>query len=152
MEEQSRRRFLQAAGVGTATAVAGCNSLGYSAQDADAGEPARVTVGIEPDHQEFEERQQELLEQAQAGEIDEEEYRQQVQELQSEIMGEATENARQRLEELDITVEESDETAGAILAEGSPRALIETLTDEWVGALLEADAYDSIGQQSPQQP
>lgn len=152
MEEQSRRRFLQAAGVGTATAVAGCSSLGYSAQDADPGEPARVTVGIEPDHQAFEERQQELLEQAQAGEIDEEEYQQQVQELQSEIMGDATENARQRLEELDITVEESDETAGAILAEGSPAALIETLTDEWVGALLEADAYDSIGQQGPQQP
>ena len=80
----NRRRVLELSGVGTTLAVAGCTSQlddeevdGNGELDGDRGELAaderRVTMAVQPDQQALQQRQMELQQQAQAGEIDQEE-------------------------------------------------------------------------------
>lgn len=148
MDHQSRRRFLATAGVGVTGAFAGCGSNDESAPAGQTDTEDRVTVtfGIEPDAEAFQERQQELVDEVEAGNITQSEATEQLSELESEILAEAATAAQERLESDGADIEAVDEAAGVLRATADPAALVGALTDDRIAAMLEAAAYDSLAE------
>jgi len=146
MDHQSRRRFLATASVGVAGAFAGCASSEESgpAGQTDTEDRMTVTVGVEPDADAFQERQQELIDEVEAGNMTQSEATEQLSELESEILAEAATAAQERLESDGADIEAVDETAGVLRATADPAALVGALTDDRIAAMLEAAAYDSL--------
>lgn len=144
MDEHGRRRFLKTASVGMTAAIAGCGSAGDAPAQSSTEDQVTVTFGIEPDTEAFRERQQELVEEVEAGNVTQSEAQSQLSELEEEVLAEAATEAQEHLESGGAEVEAVDEAAGVLRANGDPAALVETLTHERIAAMLEAGAYDEL--------
>ena len=144
MDEHGRRRFLKTASVGMTATIAGCGSAEDAPAQSSTEDRVTVTLGIEPDTEAFQERQQELVEEVEAGNVTRAEAQSQLSELEEEVLAEAATEAQEHLESGGAEVEAVDEAAGVLRANGDPAALIETLAHERIAAMLEAGAYGEL--------
>ena len=149
----SRRRLVQVGGAGTVASLAGClDSFTNGDDDGDDGvDPsdddgastpsvdgeAVVAVGLSIDDEELMALQQELAQQVQEGEMTEEEFQQEMQEAQDEIVGEEIENFEAEVEEIgSLDVGQASTQTGLVLLGGDPEDLIDVLELESVGGLF----------------
>ena len=152
-EHLSRRRLVQIGGAGTVASVAGClDSFSNGDDDGDGVNPgedddgtsapsvdgeAVVAVGLNIDDEELMALQQELAQQVQEGEMTEEEFQQEMQEAQDEIVGEEIENFEAEVEDIDsLEVGQGSTQTGLVLLGGDPEDLIDALELESVGGLF----------------
>ncbi len=165
MENPSRRRVLAATATGSALSLAGCAALDGDEEDApedvepsadvddeEVPEPegeAAATVAVDIEAR-MAEREAEINEQVEEGEIDEEEAQMAFQEAQLEALEEATEAIESVVEGLDgLAVLDSIVEAGAILVDGDAIAIVGMLDEDDVAALLSAEEFAAIGQPQP---
>lgn len=142
----SRRRVIEAGGVGAALSLAGCSSLGSQSSSDDSA--ARVTVFAGLDEAELESYQQEVQQQVQDGEMERQEAQMRLQQRRAELLAESVAAFEERAAENDdLTVDDTTEQAGVLLVEGTPAAIVETLGYEEVHGLLAEAAYEEYSQQ-----
>jgi len=150
----NRRRVLELSGVGTALAVAGCTSQLDDGVEGDRGEleddERRVTMVIEPDEEALQQRQMEIQQEVQAGELDEQEAQAEIQELQAELLEEAFENIQTEFAEFDLTIEDTLQDQ-ILLVAGPATDLIDAVDVEGIGGLLGSDAFEQAQEQQEQQ-
>ena len=150
----NRRRVLEISGVGTALAVAGCTSQLDDGVEGDRGEleddERRVTMVIEPDEEALQQRQMEIQQEVQAGELDEQEAQAEIQELQAELLEEAFENIQTEFAEFDLTIEDTLQDQ-ILLVAGPATDLIDAVDVEGIGGLLGSDAFEQAQEQQEQQ-
>ena len=155
-----RRRFLQAAGVGTFAAAAGC--LDDDTEEAVADEPTEtdddteasldgeptVALVLQPGEDaiaEFQERQVALQEQLEEGEITEEEFEAELADLQEEILDGLAEEFETLADEEGITIESREEQFSAYLVSAPAETLIGTLDSGLIEGLFPASIFDEFG-------
>lgn len=160
----SRRRFVHAAGTGTVLSIAGCNAFQDQDPEDEAGDgeggddvevpESGIAVAADVADEELAALEQEINEQVEEGEISQEEAQMEYQERQGELLADATADLEERFaeEESEIEVEESEPEAGVLLVEGEAEALIDSLDDDRVAALLPPETFAEIRQQQQQQP
>lgn len=145
-----RRRFLELVGTGTALSLAGCNALQNQTGDdpgPDADTPT-VTLQIQPDQMELQERTNELRQQLQSGDISQEEAQQQAAEAEQELVSQAVETFQGRAADTDgFTIEDSLEDYGFFLVSGNARAIIDTLEFEEVNVISSPRMFERAQQQ-----
>jgi hypothetical protein len=155
----SRRRVLEAGGVGAALSVAGCNSFGsQEPQDGDAGGDGSgggtttVTVFADVDQEELQSFQQTLQQQVQSGEIGRREAQSRAQEKQVELLTASVESFEERAAETEgLSVSDTVTESGVLLVEGQPGPVLGTLEYDSVHGLLgksEFEQYSQAGQSS----
>ena len=157
--ESTRRRFMQLAGTSATVSLAGCNALqggdsdgtetgtGPQNQTADA-EPATVTVGVEPDQAQLQERQQEIQSELQAGNITQSEAQAEYRTAQESLIEDAMAGVEERAtSDLGLTIDDSVSEAGALLVTGPPAGLIETLSVDSVTGLFPQATFERIRSQ-----
>lgn len=156
----NRRQFLSVAGAGTAASIAGCTQFDLSndgTQDDESGANATVTASVQPaqeDLSELQQRQAQLQQQAQAGEINQSEYEAEMQSLQEdqmELIDESMNEFESYAADADgLEIVDSADGTGLFLLESPPESLVETLTDEAVRGLLPEHVFEEAQQsQSP---
>ena len=157
--ESTRRRFMQLAGTGATVSLAGCNALqggdsdgantGTGPQSQSAGgEPATVTVGVEPDQTQLRERQQEIQSELQAGNLTQSEAQAEYRTAQESLIEDAINSFEERAtSDLGLTVDDSISQAGALLVTGPPAGLIDTLSVDSVTGLFPQTAFEEIRSQ-----
>lgn len=155
----NRRRFLGLAGTGAAVSVAGCSQLDSasptdsdgeddSTDDGDGdgsgetlGTTSTVTAYIQPDQEDLVELQQRQLNLSrQRTELNESEYRaelEQIQQEQLELIEAAIEDFESSVEDMDaLAIADSSAQMGMVLLEGTTGALIEALNEGAVDGLF----------------
>lgn len=174
--EQSRRRFLELAGTGTALSVAGCNALpggseetttdGTDAQDPNtadtstqgpttsvgqtAGAEKVVAVAVRPDQQQLKAQQKEIQSELQAGNITRKEAAKQYKAVQTQLRADAIASFENRLDSGTLSVEGTVDLFGILLVSGAASALIDTLGYPEVNALLPESTYQQARSQAQQ--
>lgn len=173
----SRRRVLSIGGAGTALTLAGCSSSDDPGPDRpnktepeqtnttdrqpgdDAEGLATVTLSVEiPEaelesaREEFNQRQQELEDELEDGEISQQEFQARAQRARDEIQRRYIADVTTRLETTigdseRFTLSESAPNSGLLLIDGPPDGLIELLTNETVRALFAEGAFEATDQQ-----
>lgn len=156
--ESTRRRFMRLAGAGATASLAGCNALeglgsdgaqSDTAAQSTEGGVATVTVGIEPDRQQLQERQEEIQAQLQAGNITRAQAQEQFRTAQSALIADAIESFEQRADaEFDLTIDDAVRDVGALLVSGPPADLIGTLPFEAVTGLFPVATFERIQSES----
>lgn len=165
----NRRRFLQVATAGAAASIAGCNGLQSSTDDGgdpDASEDGSgeridpedvsetaLTALVQPDPDELRAIEAELVEQVEAGELDEMEAQQEMQARQMELVDELVdsfESTADATEEYGIEASMPDQ--GAFLVDGDANALVSQLNDGDVSALLPSQDYIDVQEAAAAQP
>ena len=160
MSQFTRRRLLQVGTAGTATALAGCSSItGSSDEDGTPEGEFAATVAVDIDEeenmqiqQEAGEKQQEIQQELEAGEIDEEEAQERMQEVQQEaqeaqrdLLTEAVDAASSHVEDTDgVGVSESAAESGVLLVTGEAAPILELLDNEDVGALVGEQQFEEL--------
>lgn len=137
--EGGRRRFLQGAGLGGTALLAGCTDrLGLTqSDDGDGAEGVGVVAAI--DQQELQAIGMEVQQEVEAGDLDEEDAPQEVQERQEAFLESEVDEMTTALEsESSIEVVEEFPTFGAVRATGDAEDLIDALEDDSVTALVPA--------------
>lgn len=151
-----RRRFLQAAGAGTALSLAGCSAFQLDG-NREAGGPdgtnggpeATVTVAVQPDRAALQRRQSEVRSRMQRGNVSRQEAQREMQLARTELLADATDAFEQHVaDEPALTVEDSVAELGAFRVTGSTGALIEALSAPAVGALLPASRFEAVRSQA----
>jgi len=158
--ESTRRRFMQLAGTTATVSLAGCNALqggdsdgtetgtGPQSQTADA-EPATVTVGVEPDQAQLQERQQEIQSELQSGNLTQSEAQAEYRTAQESLIEEAISSFEERAtSDLGLTIDDSVSEAGALLVTGPPAGLIDTLSVDSVTGLFPQATFEQIRSQA----
>lgn len=160
MEHPSRRRVLEAAAAGTALSVAGCSALdddaggpeedpdveadgdGADAPELEGEAAATIAVDIEARMAEIE---AEINARVEEGEIDQEEAQAEFQEAQIEALEAATAAVEAYAQDVDgLSVVESNVQAGAMLVDGDAVAILDTLDEEDVAALVSAEQFEAF--------
>lgn len=142
--DHHRRRFLQIAGTGAAASIAGCTEASLLSQDDDESGDDRLTAVVDVPREEVEE----LYDQLEAGEIDQVEFQEEVQQLRSD----AIEEFEEYVDDEDVTIDESsDEVEGLYLIDGDDGAILDALRDGTLTVLYGSEAYDLIIEQQQQQ-
>ncbi|MGB9952461.1 hypothetical protein ACOZ4F_08675 [Haloarcula marismortui] len=157
--ESTRRRFMQLAGTSATVSLAGCNALqggtsdgmntGTEPQNQSAGgEPATVTVGVEPDQTQLRDRQQEIQSELQAGNLTQSEAQAEYRTAQENLAEDAISSFEERAtSELGLTIDDSVSQAGALLVTGPPTGLIATLSVDSVTGLFPQSTFEQIRSQ-----
>lgn len=157
--ESTRRRFMQLAGTSATVSLAGCNALqggdsdgtetGTALQSQTASaEPATVTVGVEPDQAQLQERQQEIQSELQAGNLTQSEAQAEYRTAQESLIEDAMAGFEERAtSDLGLTIDDSVSEAGALLVTGPPAGLIETLSVDSVTGLFPQATFERIRSQ-----
>jgi hypothetical protein len=150
--KSTRRRFIELAGISATVSLAGCESLGTdgapNSVQTDTGDGmAQVTVGIQPDQEELQQRQQEIQSDLRSGNITRTQARQQFQTAQRELLSDGIDQFKEQIGD-DITVEDTVERAGALLVSGPAIRLIDTLAFDMVNGLFGAETFDEIQSQA----
>lgn len=146
----NRRRVLELSGIGTGVAVAGC----MNQVDSGDGESRQVTVSLEIDQEEIQQRQQELQQQAMTGNASEEELQEEqeeIQQLQQEAVTEAVETAESEFEDAGVTIEDQLEGQGLLLVSGPDSAILDSLEVEVVQAIAAGGLFEEAQQAQEQQ-
>ena len=172
----SRRQLVQTAGAAGVASLAGCTQL-RSSDDPDETDPDGtdqngnetdtepdrepsidpadgLTAVVEPDEEaqaELAAREQELMQEIQDEEISQQEAQAELMEMQAEFNGEAIDELDAYAEDVDeLTVDGTITQFGLVLLDGSDEALVATLSDEAVSALLPGTEFEEF-QNPPQQ-
>jgi hypothetical protein len=150
-DDTGRRQFLQLAGTGTALSMAGCSALSnHDGSGASGeGEPATVTLAVQPDQQSLQELQSEIQSQVQSGEIDRMQAQALFRERRMELTRDAVDRFRNR-SNVSVSVDGTVAQFGVMRVSGSPAALIETLTLDEVTGLFPESAFEEAQSQSQQ--
>lgn len=158
MTPLSRRELLAAGASGAALALAGCNALGDEEETYD--EP--VTIATQPPEsdaldvqQEFQLTQQEVQQRVQAGDLNQTEAQQELQDAQEgvqeeleELQAEAVSTVEEHVAEVEeLTVSETLPEAGALLVEGDSDAALELLELDAVVGILPAEDFEDYRDQ-----
>lgn len=145
----SRRRVLEASGVGAALSFAGCNSLrNQDVKGSESGSgDATVTVFADLDQEELESYQAELREQVQSGEMAQQEAQTKARRKQIELMTKSVESFEERAAENDdLEVTDKVTQSGVLLVEGTGEAIVGTLGYEEVHGLLAESEFEQYRQ------
>lgn len=142
----------------TATvAVAGCSGFGNGEDgpaesqpddddaglgDAEPGEQRTVTVAVQPDPGSLREAQSEVVNALDAGELTQQEAREELARRERELLADATADAEELIGESELTHHESLPEQGVMLVEGTPAALLEFLSAPMVNALLGEQEFE----------
>ena len=150
---QNRRRFMQLATAGAAASIAGCGDLQPSADDdvdpstetdpdeLDVSDTA-LTAVVQPDQEELMAIQEEISQEVEAGDLDEMEAQQEIQERQLDLVQELAESFEADAEDADgYSIEESMSEQGAYLLDGDAEAIVAELNDGSLSALLPAQEF-----------
>ncbi|WP_290812533.1 hypothetical protein [Halovivax sp.] len=146
-----RRRLIQVGGAGTAASLAGCLSTFGSDDDTNDAENAALTddeptvaLAVNVDEEEFEQIQADVFERVEDGDIDQGEAQAEMEEAQTELIGDAVAAFESRAEETDgLAVADVAGEIGLALVEGETSALIEALAFDEVAALLPPDEFET---------
>jgi len=142
-----RRRFLQLAGAGAALSVAGCNALddvtGSANDGGNDGDGRTVTLAVQPDQQQLQQRQADIQAQVQEGELNRSEAQVEFRTAQQELTTAAVESFRDRLDDSPLSVEDSVAELGVLQVAGPADALLDTLAYEEVAALLPEETFET---------
>lgn len=165
---QTRRRLLQLGGVGATASLAGCTefSLGDDGNgdddtevDTDVDPDAELEVGeepeidpedgitalVQPDQEELEALQAEIMEEIDSGELDEMEAQSEIQRRQVELTAaHAVEFEEEFADDDELSIEAGIAEAGAFLVDGSDERLLDTLRNGEVAGLVPGDEYDQL--------
>jgi len=147
----NRRRVLELSGVGTTLAVAGCTGqLDDNGLEGDRGELAdderRVTMAVEIDQEAFQQRQQEIQQQVEDGELDQEEAQAEIESFQQELVDDAFETVLSEFEAFDLTIEDTLDD-GIMLVAGPATDLIDAVDVDVVQALAGAALFEQAQEQ-----
>jgi hypothetical protein len=151
-DDTDRRQFLQLAGTGTALSMAGCSALSnHDGSGAGGeGEPATVTLAVQPDQQSLQELQSEIQSQVQSGEIDRMQAQTLFRERRMELTRDAVGRFRNR-SNVSVSVDDTVAQFGVMRVSGDPAALIETLTLGEVSGLFPESAFEEAQSQAQAQ-
>lgn len=147
MVDTNRRRFLQGVGIGSGIGVAGCTSLEMENAASDDGEgtdrnPAEVAVLMEIDDRAIQQRQVELQQSVQDGELSQQEMREELKAFVEQLSTDAADQFGSEAGDA-IEIEERVLDRGALVVSGDATALIEALQYESVTALVPVDSLDT---------
>jgi len=153
----NRRRVLELSGVGTGLAIAGCMDSSGTDFEGDRGEleddERRVTMALEIDQEQIQQRQQELLQQVEDEEISQEDAQAELQELQQQLIDEAFDSLEDAFADLDLTIEDRlTEEQPLMLVAGPATDLIDALEAEVIQVLGSESLFDEIQQAQDQPP
>lgn len=152
-----RRRVLELSATGTTLAAAGCLSQ-LSDSDpfqGDRGELAaderRVTMAVALDQQALREKQIEVQEQIQSGNMTRQEAQTEMESYQGQLVDEAFQTVLDEFESLDITIENTLDR-GLMLVAGPATALIDAVDTDVIEAIVGEDLFEQAEQaaQSPE--
>lgn len=151
----NRRRVLELSSVGTGLAIAGCTGqLDNNGLSGDRGELAdgerRVTMAVQIDQEAFQQRQLEIQQQLEAGELDQQEAQAELESFQQELVDDAFETALSEFEAFDLTIEDTL-SDGIMRVAGPATDLIDAVDIDVVQALA-GEALFEQAQQAQQQP
>lgn len=183
MTDLSRRRLLQVGGTGTALAIAGCGELDSSDDDTEPDDPngdtdddgaddtenggsddgdeavEGYTAAAAPDEEEvatLQEEFEQIQEDAQSGEITQEEAEQQSEEIFDafdELMADTVAAISAHVEETaGLSLSDTLEEDGALLVDGEAEDLIALLDRPDVDGLFGAETFVELQQQDEQLP
>ncbi|MFW6384880.1 MAG: hypothetical protein ACOCY7_01955 [Halodesulfurarchaeum sp.] len=150
----NRRRFLQLTGTGAAFSLAGCNSLQNPQQQetttaSEGTGDATVTLALEIDQEVLQEEQVELQQQMQNGTINETEAQERLQNLQTELIGDAMSSFQEQVrDDSSLSIDDTAEELGIVLISGTPSALIGTLSNEEARGLFPEATFEEAQAQS----
>ncbi|WP_254765716.1 hypothetical protein [Salinilacihabitans rarus] len=144
----SRRGFLRLTGASAAVSVAGCSQL---QADEDAGSTAgAITAVVEPPEAELAAIQETVAAELDAGDLDREEAQAEMQRRQRELVEETAAEFQSTAEaDADLEIEDSVLEMGLFLLDASAEALVGTLRDGSVDALLPGEAFAELQAQAP---
>ena len=148
--DTGRRRFLELAGTGAAVTLAGCNTQQTEQADGSVtpGGEATVTVAVQPDQAQLQERQSEIRSALESGNISRTEAQQQFRDAQSQLRSEAIATFEERASDAGISVDDSVAQFSVLLVSGPATALIEALSYEVVSGLLPAATFEQARSQA----
>ena len=147
-----RRHVLAAAATGSTLGLPGCGDLigsdnaaeqtdGDNEGGVDNNSEARATIVIDV-QEEIQAAQEEIGTRVQEGNLSQEEAQAELRETQIEVISAAIEDVRTYVADTDdLTVENANEQAGAVLVAGSAAAVLGTLDADSVNALLSATDF-----------
>ncbi|MFC7174142.1 hypothetical protein ACFQL0_13900 [Haloplanus litoreus] len=113
-----------------------------------AGEPATVTLGVQPDEESMEELQSEIQSQVESGELGRMEAQQEFRNRQIELTKDAVGRFRNRTGNVSVSVDDTVGEFGVMLVTGRPAALVETLGFEEVNGLFPASVFEEARSQA----
>jgi len=149
-EDTGRRRFLQLAGTGTALSLSGCSALSNHDGDGSAGgsgEPATVTLAVQPDQQSLQQLQSEIQSQVESGELDRMQAQATFRRRRIELTRDAVDTFRNR-SNVSVSVDDTVADFGVLLVSGDPAALVETLSLAEVSGLFPASTFEEARAQA----
>ena len=144
MPDTSRRQMLAATATGTTLSLAGCSALdGGETPDTD-GADRGVTIAVDSEER-IAERESEIQQQLEDEELSQEEAQAEFQAAQLEALETAVEAVESHVADIDgLTVSGTSTQAGAVLVDGDPAAMIETLENDDVSALVSAAQFEQL--------
>lgn len=132
--------------------MAGCNELSNEepAANGDGGGGGRqATLAVQPDQEAIQQESARISQEVQNGSLDQAEAQQEMQAVQQEAIGEAVTALESTLADTEVSIEDSSQTdQGVLLVAGPAGGLIDLLSEEAVGGLLAASAFEQMGQQA----
>ena len=146
--DTGRRRFLEIAGTGAALSLAGCNAQQTDGETTGTtGSGATVTVAVQPDQEQLQQREDEIRSQLESGNISQTEAQEQFRTAQSELRSAAVSSFEEQAAESGLTIEDSIEQFSVLLVSGPATALIDALSFEMVNGLLPAETFQQAKEQ-----
>lgn len=146
--DTGRRRFLEIAGTGAALSLAGCNAQQTDGETTGTtGSGATVTVAVQPDQEQLQQREDEIRSQLESGNISQTEAQEQFRTAQSELRSAAVSSFEEQAAESGLTIEDSIEQFSVLLVSGPATALIDALSFEMVNGLLPAETFQQAKDQ-----
>jgi len=147
--DTGRRRFLEIAGTGAALSLAGCNAQQTDGETTEAAgsNGATVTVAVQPDQEQLQQREDEIRSQLESGNISQTEAQEQFRTAQSELRSAAVSSFEEQAAESGLTIEDSIEQFSVLLVSGPATALIDALSFEMVNGLLPAETFQQAKDQ-----
>ena len=146
--DTGRRRFLEIAGTGAALSLVGCNAQQTDGETTGTtGSGATVTVAVQPDQEQLQQREDEIRSQLESGNISQTEAQEQFRTAQSELRSAAVSSFEEQAAESGLTIEDSIEQFSVLLVSGPATALIDALSFEMVNGLLPAETFQQAKDQ-----
>ncbi|WP_256288159.1 hypothetical protein [Halobellus inordinatus] len=151
--DTGRRRFLEIAGTGAALSLAGCNAQQTDGETTGTAgsNGATVTVAVQPDQEQMQQREDEIRSQLESGNISQTEAQEQFRTAQSELRSAAVSSFEEQAAESGLTIEDSIEQFSVLLVSGPATALIDALSFEMVNGLLPAETFQQAKDQATTQ-
>lgn len=147
----SRRRFLALTAAGSGLSVAGCSELEGDPPaatdgetEADGGARRQATLFVEPDQEALQEARTRITQQVQDGNLSQQEAQRELAAAQEEIVADAVGEVESAVSDGTVTIEDSRETRGALLMAGPATGLIDLLSHDAVGGLVDAATFDEM--------